>query len=375
MKGRGVRSPRLGVAAAVALAACGAAAGAACGGETADSPWCGLSPVPAREKPGETPARATLSPIGEFALDADSAPEGLSGVSWLGRSDAFAADLFAFAEDSGGRVHFADVFFDAAIGAATGAAFRAVSTVPGAVDLEGVAFDSAACALWLSDEQGPALFRAAVSPGGTGGAPVLGAPSDERRLIPPALRRSRPNRSLEALCFDDASGILWTASESAVEGDAPGIARIAAIDPATGASREYTLALEEAPGAYMPSLPQPFTGLCALAALPGGRLLALERSFGYEIVAAEDGSAKQSLCRMTLSLVETEGAPPGGALRKTVLFRALSGDANYEGICLGPTLRDGARAVIAVADGDVSRHGALEFRWRKSVAVFRLDGI
>ena len=355
----------LALAAAVALAAAGPAA--------AEEPWCGVEPLPVAAEPA--PGGVTASFVGEFVLSGDDAPEGLSGVAWLGEDASLPHARFAFADDSGGLVRFADVFFDDRSGAVTGCAFRAVSAVCGATDLEGVAFDPRTRSLWVSDECGPALFRAEVAEDGSALKP--GTQRDMASLVPPSLRKCRKNRALEALSFDALERVLWTASESAICGDEEGSARLAAIDPATGRFREHSFPLEEAAGAHLPPLPPPFTGLCALAALPGGRLVALERSFGYEIAdcGGEEGGLRQSLCRMTLSLVETDGVESGGKIRKTVLFRALTGDANYEGLCLGPPLPDGGRRLVAVADGDVSRSGSFSMPWRKAVAVFRLDGI
>ena len=178
------------------------------------------------------------------------------------------------------------------------------------------------------------------------------------------------------------------ASETAVEGDPDGVSRLVALPlPPEGKSvprsegksvprvREWLVPLEPATGAALAMLPAPFTGLCGLAALPDGRLLALERTFGYEFASGPDGEPVQSLCRFSISLLDPNGGTdPGGppVLEKRVLWRALAGNANYEGICLGPALPDGGRLVVLVSDGDVSRRRGLEMRWRKSLLFFRL---
>ena len=381
----------------------------------ADGVWSGVVPLSAdggRTSSGEGRTSCVLEFLGALDLP-DDAPEGLSGVAWLGADDpppdgvrpsgvirggsgdASPVGAFAFAEDSGGRVHFAGLGFDAATGVPASCVFSAVRTVPGAVDLEGVAFDPASGSLWLSDECGPALFRLSLREGTD--------PAPERRadLLPPSLRRCRPNRSLEALGFDPVSRTLYTASETAVEGDPDGVSRLVALLlPPEGKSvprsegksvprvREWLVPLEPATGAALPMLPDPFTGLCGLAPLPDGRLLALERTFGYEFASGPDGEPVQSLCRFSISLLDPNGGTdpggppldpsgrtdPGGppVLEKRVLWRALAGNANYEGICLGPALPDGGRLVVLVSDGDVSRRRGLEMRWRKSLLFFRL---
>ena len=360
----------------------------------ADGVWSGVVPLSAdggRTSSGEGRTSCVLEFLGALDLP-DDAPEGLSGVAWLGADDpppdgvrpsgvirggsgdASPVGAFAFAEDSGGRVHFAGLGFDAATGVPASCVFSAVRTVPGAVDLEGVAFDPASGSLWLSDECGPALFRLSLREGTD--------PAPERRadLLPPSLRRCRPNRSLEALGFDPVSRTLYTASETAVEGDPDGVSRLVALPlPPEGKSvprvREWLVPLEPATGAALAMLPDPFTGLCGLAPLPDGRLLALERTFGYEFASGPDGEPVQSLCRFSISLLDPNGGTdPGGppVLEKRVLWRALAGNANYEGICLGPALPDGGRLVVLVSDGDVSRRRGLEMRWKKSLLFFRL---
>lgn len=350
-----------------------------------DDGWSGIVPLPVEE--GRTSAEegrtsCALEFLGALDLPED-APEGLSGVAWLGGA-------FAFVEDSGGRVHFADLMRDRATGIPTGCVFRAAATVRGAVDLEGIAFDGARGALWVSDESGPSIFR--VATGTDSEAPeIVPEREPEREALPPSLSRCRPNLALEALTFDPDRDVLFTASESEWEGGPPGFSRLVSISPRQpdesgrcrkrAPVREWLAPLEPATGAALPMLPPPFTGLCGLAALPDGRLLALERTFGYEFAPGADGEPVQSLCRVTISLLDLEGdgwtgkgTDPGSppVAEKHVLWRALTGNANFEGICLGPDLPDGGRLVVLVSDGDVSRRRGMEMRWRKSLLFLRL---
>lgn len=364
--------------------------------------WSGIVPLPVEAPPSGLPEVEFLSAL---PLPPE-APEGLSGVAWLGGSGAFPDGSFAFAEDSGGRVHFAELESDRATGIPTGCVFRATAAVRGAVDLEGIAFDGATGSLWVSDENGPAVFRVATEAApatATGTAPANWVASPEREPLPPSLSRCRPNLALEALAFDPAGGCLYTASEAALRGGPDGFSRLVSLParrPAAGlrgdgaAAREWHVPLEEATGAALPMLPKPFTGLCGLSALPDGRLLALERTFGYEIAPGADGEAVQSLCRATISVLDVRarrgiaaGHPEAEApepatgpsaetvAEKRVLWRALTGDANVEGICLGPELPGGGRLLVAVSDGDVSKRGGMELRWKKLLLFFRLRAL
>ena len=186
--------------------------------------------------------------------------------------------------------------------------------------------------------------------------------------------------------------------------------------------------LDPAAGEKFPHLPDPFNGLAELCALPDGRLLALERAYGLRTRSPSDPRA--SLISISIYLVDplhaeanphaesaeleshaesAESAEPGGAsspsepgspvggaaerseaegviqhsafsiqhspsspLPKTLLWRGLTGRANYEGMTLGPELADGSRALILVSDGDVTRKGAFAFPWSKRLLSFRL---
>jgi hypothetical protein len=103
-------------------------------------------------------------------------------------------------------------------------------------------------------------------------------------------------------------------------------------------------------------------GLCDLAALPDGRLLALERS------AAQNLSGVASI-RTRIFLIDASGATdigkppydkgltgqpdPPAKVKKTLLYDDFVHDANgenVEGLCVGRTLGEGRWAVIGVVD-------------------------
>ena len=329
--------------------------------------WSGVVALENGSREGAGQSGLSLELTGDLTLGSD-APEGLSGIAWLGEGGACDPNSFAFAEDSGGRVHFADIAVDSASGAVTGCVFKSVCRLPGSDDLEGIAFDPVKRELWLSDETGPALFKTQLGADGESLDGFAATP------VPEVFRKCRKNRSLEALAIDCRNGKIWTASESPVEGDPELLVRLASIDTGSGNSETWFFPLERHVGTPLALLPEPYTGLCGLAVLAGGSLLSLERSFGYEIFDDGTGALLQSLCRLTISLVETTGVEKGGTVKKTVLWRGRTGNANFEGLCLGPATCDGARAVVAVSDGDTIRRGGLFFPWRKAIATFTLSG-
>ena len=314
----------------------------------------------------------SLTPVGEFALSED-APEGVSGLTWLGD------DRYALAEDSGGRIHSAHIALDAATGAITNCVFAHVQSVLGLVDAEGIAYEHESGLLFVSDEAGTKILKLLPD------APPIRVP------LPDFFTHTRPNKSLESLSCEHsdhgASFWLWTANEDALTIDGPPssatnapLVRIASLPPFAikkDAGAFWFYRLDAAQGGPIPGAGPdvPFNGLVGLAALGDGKLLVLERSCG--LVQGEEGGAP-SLITSSIYFVDTSRTKPGSPtpLKKKLLWRQGFPFSNYEGITLGPKLADGSRAVILVADGDVSKAHVgsmtLTLQWKKALFALRL---
>ena len=349
----------------------------------------------------------SLSLVSEFPLP-DSAPEGLSGIAWTympdcaGRpvdystrmpdgTDVFAPDSYALCEDSGGRVHWATIALDPESGAVNSVVFRASWNpvgVAATADLEAIAYKRNAnrrCALFLSDEASAHIYRRRLSPHGDydAGACVMSA------TLPDPMQSPRRNKGVEAMCLSPDNDLLWVANEDSLPEDGPvattehgSRVRLYALDASDRrwpheAPRWWFYPLDPAVGSPFPHLPDPFNGLAELCALPDGRLLALERAYGLRTRGPDDPRA--SLIAISIYLVDplssaarTAAAERPPVLAKTLLWRGLTGRANYEGMTLGPELADGSRALILVSDGDVTRKGSFAFPWSKRLLSFRL---
>ena len=349
----------------------------------------------------------SLSLVGEFPLP-DSDPEGLSGIAWRGGIPGFGDswdDLYALVEDSGGRLHSATIGIDRGTGAITNAVVSPAGSIPGAADLEGVCCGAVPVAggtvptLFASDERGPAIWAKAAFD--------ASSPEWTSLPLPEPLRRCRFNRALESLALSPDGRLLWTANEGPLPEDGPeptaergakiriyalpvsglfpdqndsrpapaSSTKAPAASPTEPAFRFYEL--DPAAGSPFPHLPAPFNGLAELCALPDGRLLALERTYGLRTRSPDDPRA--SLIAISIYLVDppssaarTAAAERPTVLAKTLLWRGLTGRANYEGMTLGPELADGSRALILVSDGDVTRKGSFAFPWAKRLLSFRL---
>jgi len=180
--------------------------------------------------------------------------------------------------------------------------------------------------------------------------------------IPDLLRQRRTNRGLESLAVDPDGETIWTATEEAIPADGPAAAdgrgtvvRLTAIEVPGGAARtgpaQVAYAVDPPHRFARVFAGEPLAGLVALAALGDGRLLALERSAGPGLPPFTS----------RITLVETAFAKDvsdlaGGLADRGELHAAkhrLWEDAiglNLEGLCLGPSLADGGRAVLTIAD-------------------------
>ena len=350
--------------------------------------------------PGCATRFPTLSPVGEFPLAAD-APEGLSGIARVN------SDTYALAEDSGGRIHFAQILLDKEAGTITNCTFTGILEVPGLVDAEGIAYNKyrgKEGTLYVADENGPKIVQFPLGSQrkvdkilDSVFLPFSGGAVETRPLpLPEFIRHARPNKSLEALSLDrPGSGYLpqfglplWTANEDALTIDGPpssatnaALVRIFSFIPmnASEAFRGdwWFYQLDAAQGGPIPGAGKdvPFNGLVGLAALGDGKLLVLERSCG--LVQGEDGGSP-SLITSSIYYVDTSRTKPGSPtpLKKKLLWRQGFPFSNYEGITLGPKLADGSRAVILVADGDVSKARvagmSVTLQWKKALFTLRL---
>lgn len=228
---------------------------------------------------------------------------------------------------------------------------RAIS-LPIAHDWEGAAFtDAARDCIILSDEDRPGLSEFRLADGA-----LL-----RDIAVPSIYAQSRSNLGLESLSSRERTDHFWLGNEEALGVDGP------ISSPTTGTDvrlsllhigpqgsstllRQVVYRTEPVHGALINGAR---SGLSDLVALPDGRLLALERSFGlasplflsriYEI-----NTAATDVRTQTTGLV----AGTFSRCSKTLLYSG--GHNNLEGLCLGPRLNALSRwsMVGIIDDGD-----------------------
>ena len=160
------------------------------------------------------------------------------------------------------------------------------------------------------------------------------------------------NRGFEALTYNDTTRLFWTTTESPLKTDTflPRILRLQSFS-ADGEPGERFFYQTEEPTATSAGTAAYVHGVPALAALDDGRLIVLER----EVYVPNGGfwdKLTNSFTKTDLYLVDPVN-DTAGILRKSLLcsFRTGAMDlANFEGMCLGPTLPDGTRTLLLIAD-------------------------
>ncbi|MBX3402903.1 MAG: esterase-like activity of phytase family protein [Phycisphaeraceae bacterium] len=298
-------------------------------------------------------------PLGTSAMDQYGAVftvTGLSGIAYLGPGEVPGAHRALAVMDNSNRL----VEYEFAIDA-TGM-IVSVSTVRGisvgeSADFEDLALVPGGGGLYLCDEDGPGV-RAIGLPG----LESLGA-----LPIPAVFASRRANFGFEALTISGDGRDLWTANEEALAVDGPlstpaagTVVRLLRLrDEGAGhvAVGQHAYACEPMHGAVISGAR---SGLVALVVLPSGRMLALERSLAFSF---------GGLFRSRLFEIDAGGATDVSALASldgasyAPVMKALlwSGNVNnLEGLCLGPALGAGGRALIGVVDdGDPLSSNAL----------------
>lgn len=303
--------------------------------------------------PDEAPAAdGTLVPV-----------TGLSGVAWLG-DDRWAAVM----DNSDRLVTFElELAADAAPVAVRDVRCTRLSArhdyedlavlLPGAAAVQAgppqaTGRDARLTWLLVCEEDTPAIHRVAL---------------DDGRLaatiaIPPLFAGRRSNRGLESLCVDPDGGCIWTANEEALTADGPAVSATAgtvvrltrlplpgdAAGAALAAQFAYAVDPPHAGVSFLPG--RPLSGVVALVAVGGGRLLVLERSAVRGLPPFEnriylvDTSAAQDVSSVGRDLAAHSEA----CVAKRLLWKGGLG-CNIEGLAIGPA-RPGCTTLVAISD-------------------------
>lgn len=277
-----------------------------------------------------------------------------SGITWLGGT------RYAVVHDkyNGGGI----VYFDIAISDA-GAVTSVTSTIPAGTsssditkrDNEGVAYvPGDPGTLFVCAEADQSIREYDLDGNRTGR--LLTIPADLKKSL------TAKNQGFEALTYNDATELFWTVTEAPLPKDAA-LGRVLRLQSFTASDRQpgarFLYRMDEpAKTASEASAAKSYVfGVPALAALDDGRLLVLERE-----VYVPTGTWNMALysCTTIKIYAVNPAADGAGVLRKSLVCSFstnASNLANYEGMCLGPTLPDGRVCLVLVPDSQGGYNG------------------
>ena len=218
-------------------------------------------------------------------------------------------------------------------------------------DSEGVAYVPSTGTLYISSEKHQEILEYDL--GGQVTRKSLHIPADL------SVKAIDNNRGFEALTYNDSTGLFWTTTESPLKKDTflPHILRLQSFGK-DGKPAERFLYQTDEPARTSANTVAYVFGVPALAALDDGRLLVLEREV-YVPKGSVWDKLQQAFTTMNLYIVDPVH-DTAGILRKSLLCTFKTGAldlANFEGMCLGPTLPDGARTLVLIADSQKGSGG------------------
>lgn len=264
-----------------------------------------------------------------------------SAITWLGDNH------YAVVHDkeSGGGI----VFFDFDINAETGAIGDVTRTVPTGtsssavtnMDNEGIAYYNNK--LYVSAEADQSIRE----------YDMTGAPTGNGFTIPVdmAVGKISSNMGFEALTYNAATHLFWTTTEGALPKDnyIPRLHRLQSFGEDGQPAARYLYQMD-APTFSSEGTSQYVHGISAMTALDDGRLVVLER----ETYVPSNPMQSRGIAKLYIVDPVHDGA---GILRKSLLTAIdtnVTNLANYEGMCLGPTLSDGSRYLILISDSQAT---------------------
>ena len=172
-----------------------------------------------------------------------------------------------------------------------------------------------------------------------------------------AVGKISSNMGFEALTYNATTHLFWTTTEGALPKDnyIPRLHRLQSFGEDRQPATRFLYQMD-APAYSGDGADQYVHGISAMAALDDGRLIVLEREVYVKTTTdTANGVAK-------LYVVDPVH-DTAGILRKSLLTTINTSGlqlANYEGMCLGPTLSDGSRCLILISDSQGTAYEYLQ---------------
>ncbi len=245
-------------------------------------------------------------------------------------------------------------------------------------DGEGIAFNRHSQCVWMSGEQDNEIREYHMD----------GTLTGRRLPLSDVMRHSAGNYGYESLTYNDSTHRYWTITESTLPIDGAtatstnGVAnrlRLQAFDDNLKAVGQWAYLMDKPVAHHEAS--NYAMGVSELCALDNGSILVLEREF--YVPKIKIGAFVQ--CKLYMVNPqdndearlhsETPMKENTKVLSKTLLTSWTTrlglfnrSIANYEGMCLGPTLHDGRRLLLLVSDSQAQYAGVLQ-DWFMSIPL------
>lgn len=286
------------------------------------------------------PLAITASGQGQVGFASNAIGE-LSGITYLG------GDSFIVVSDTNATMAPATIVIDRTTGQITSASLGTPIPVAGGSDLEAIAYDHRDGSVLISDESGNTITRHDIAGGSQAGSVA----------VPTIYANARGNRGLESLSLAPADFSLWTANEEALTVDGPTststagtIVRLQRFDASGQPAAQFGyLTQPHAGDSTLFNIPGQ-SGVSDLVALPGGRLIVMERELGGVIPSyrnrfylIDDAEADDTTNSPGLTKADK-------LVDKQLLIQISAGFTNFEGVGLGPMLSNGDYALVLVSD-------------------------
>lgn len=272
--------------------------------------------------------------ICEFSRDEE--PEGLSGITRIADNRYFSVD------DRGGLLHELEIALNET-GVVESCVVKRSVRLEGRVDLEGCAYDPFDGRIWVSDEHDTTIIAFDPATG-----------KEMSRVEVPEVYQKNvvPNRSLEGLTISPDGYRMFAVNEDALRCDGRtadnlrgGVVRIQEfVRAGKGAkwvpTRQFRYRTDAVEGSKFSGTA--ISGVAGLCAPGDGTLLLLEREMSQKNPLFPSFRARLYEIDLDTDALE----PP-----KRLVWEEDTMFANYEGVCIGPVLKNGTKTLVLVSDG------------------------
>jgi len=275
-------------------------------------------------------------------------PGEYSGIAWL------SGNQFAVVDDNlkgGGILHFTIPIDDyGSVGSVSMRPANGTAEADGKKrDTEGIAFVPSKNILFTTSEKNQDIL----------GYDLAGYRTGDFLDIPADLKAIQNNRGFESLTFNAATNLFWTTTEAPLRRDTflPRLLRLQSFDIDGKPAGRFFYQTDEPTRSSAGTVAYVF-GVPAMTALDDGRLLVMER----EVFVPKGNlweKLQNSFTSINIYLVDPV-RDTAGILRKSLLCSFTTGAldlANFEGMCLGPTLPGGRRCLVLIADSQKGSGG------------------